>query len=30
MTIDEIIKENEELQLKYAKAINTISILEQK
>jgi len=30
MAIDEIIKENEELQLRYAKAINTISILEQK
>jgi len=30
MTKDEIIKENEELQLRYAKAINTISILERK
>jgi len=30
MTIDEIIKENEELQLKYTKAINTITMLEQK
>ena len=30
MTKDEIIKENEELRLEYAKAINTISILERK
>ncbi len=30
MTKDEIIRENEELQIKYAKAINTISILERK
>jgi FtsZ-binding cell division protein ZapB len=30
MTKDEIIRENEELQLRYAKAINTISILERK
>jgi FtsZ-binding cell division protein ZapB len=30
MTIHEIIKENEELQLKYTKAIDTITILEQK
>nr|WP_011229447.1 cell division protein ZapB [Sulfolobus sp. NOB8H2]CAA09135.1 hypothetical protein [Sulfolobus sp. NOB8H2] len=30
MTINEIIKENEELQLRYAKAINTIAALERK
>jgi FtsZ-binding cell division protein ZapB len=30
MTINEIIQQNEELQLRYAKAINTITILERK
>ncbi|WP_061992168.1 cell division protein ZapB [Sulfolobus acidocaldarius] len=30
MTVDKIIEENEELQKQYAKAINTITILERK
>jgi FtsZ-binding cell division protein ZapB len=30
MTINEIIQQNEELQLRYARALNTITILERK
>jgi len=30
MTINEIIEENEELQIQYSKALNTIAVLEKK